>query len=133
MALCLSVSEYFRSVNTAANKEDVGTTVAVLHIVLALVSGFIFGIFFSYIVSCSPRRSIRKRKPQSKPDPKPIEVDPTYQELDLSKMKTEDNCQSLRVNAASYDSGNRAGNNDGSIYTELNKIRDVENNYQSLT
>jgi hypothetical protein len=89
--------KYFCSVNTAANKEDDGTTVAVLHIVLALVSGFIFGIFFSYIVSCTPRRSIRNRKSQSNPDPKPTEVDPTYQELDLSKMMTEDNCQSLRV------------------------------------
>jgi hypothetical protein len=48
-------------------------------------------------------------------------------------MNIEDNYQSLRVNAASPDSGIRAGNEDGSIYTELNKTRDVENNYQSLT
>ena len=40
-------------------------------------------------------------------------------------MNTEDNYQSLRVNA---------GNNEQeSTYTELNQIRDVEDNYQSLT
>ena len=32
------------------------------------------------------------------PEPKTTEVDTTYQELDLSKMNTEDNYQSLRVN-----------------------------------
>ena len=58
-----------------------------------------------------------------------IEVDTTYQELDLTKMNKEDNYQSLRVNAASND----AANDHDSTYTELSKTRDVENNYQSLT
>ncbi len=40
-------------------------------------------------------------------------------------MNKEDNYQSLRVNAASDD--------DDSTYTQLNKARDVEDNYQSLT
>ena len=124
--------KYFCSVNTTANKEDDGTTVAVWHIVVSLVSGIIIGILLSYIVFCS-RRKFRSRKPQSNPEPKATEVDTTYQELDLSKMNTEDNYQSLRVNAASNDAGNGAGNDDDSTYTDLNKTRDVEDNYQSLT
>ena len=90
---------------------------------VALVSGFIIGILFSYIVSCS-RRQFRSKKPQPQ-----NEVDTTYQELDLTKMNAEDNYQSLRVNCASND----AANDDDSNYAELNKTRDVENNYQSLT
>ena len=30
-------------------------------------------------------------------------------------------------------SSNNGGNNDDSTYTELDKVRDVENSYQSLT
>ncbi len=95
---------------------------------MSLVSGIIIGILLSYIVSCS-RRKFKSRNPQSNPEPQPTEVDATYQELDLTKMNKEDNYQSLRVNAAS----NYAENDDDSTYTELNKTRDVENNYQSLT
>ena len=87
---------------------------------MSLVSGFILGILFSYIVSCSRRRWFRNRNHE----PKTSEVDTTYQELDLTKMNTQDNYQSLRVNAA---------NDEDSTYTELSKTRDVENNYQSLT
>ena len=96
---------------------------------VSLVSGIIIGICLSYIVSCS-RRKFRSRNPQSNPEPRATEVDTTYQELDLTKMNKEDNYQSLRVKAAaSID----AANDDDSTYTELNKTRDVENNYQSLT
>jgi MFS superfamily sulfate permease-like transporter len=124
--------KYLCSANTAANKEDDETTVVVWHVVVSLVSGIIIGILLSNIVFCS-RRKFRSRKPQLNPEPKTTEVDTTYQELDLSKMNTEDNYQSLRVNAASYDAGNRAGNDEDSTYTELSKTRNVEDNYQSLT
>jgi hypothetical protein len=40
-------------------------------------------------------------------------------------MNTEDNYQSLRVNAASTDE-------EDSTYTELSKTNDVENNYTNL-
>ena len=96
---------------------------------VTLVSGIIIGIIFSYIVSCSYRRWFRNKKPERNSEPKTSDVDTTYQELDLSKMNKEDNYQSLRVNSAS----NNAANDDDSTYTELNKTRDVENNYQSLT
>ncbi|CAB3986932.1 B-cell receptor CD22-like isoform X1 [Paramuricea clavata] len=105
-------------------------TVVVWHIVLSLVSGFILGIFFSYIVSYSRSRWFRNRKPERNPETKTTEADTTYQELDLSKMNTEDNYQSLRVNAAVC---NDATNDDDSTYTQLSKTRDVEDNYQSLT
>ena len=94
-------------------------------VVVSLVSGIIIGILLSYIVSCS-RRKFRSRKPHSNSEPKTTEADTTdYQELDLSKMNTEDNYQSLRVNAASTDE-------EDSTYTELSKTNDVENNYTNL-
>ena len=90
-----------------------------------LVSGIITGIILSYIFLCFRRRWFKARKPERDPEQKTTEVDPTYQELDLTKMNTEDNYQSLTVNAAS---------NDDSTYTELNKAgRNDENYYQSLT
>ena len=118
-------SKNFCSANTAANKEDDGTSVVLWHIVISLVSGIIIGILLSYIVSCSLRRWFRNRKPERNLEPRTSEVDTTYQELDLTKMNKEDNYQSLRVNVAS--------NDDDATYTELNKTREEENNYQSLT
>ncbi|CAB3998573.1 B-cell receptor CD22-like [Paramuricea clavata] len=108
-------------------------TVVVWHIVVTLVSGFILGILFSYIVWCSHRRWLRNRKPERSPEPKITEAVTTYQELDLTKMNKEDNYQSLRVNAASHDAGNQAGNDNDSTYTELSITIDMENKYQSLT
>ena len=96
---------------------------------LSLLSGIIIGFLLSHIVSCSRRRWFKNRKRQSNPEAQTTEVDTTYQELDLSKMNAADNYQSLRVNAVNND----ATNDDNSTYTELNKARDVENNYQSLT
>ncbi|CAB4010349.1 neuronal cell adhesion molecule isoform X1 [Paramuricea clavata] len=90
-------------------------------VVVTLVSGIIIGILLSYIVSCS-RRKFRRTQPQSNHEPKTTEADTTYQELDLTKLNTEDNYQSLRVNAE-----------EESTYTDLNQTRDVEDNYQSLT
>ena len=96
---------------------------------MSIVSGIIIGILFSYIVLCS-RRKFRSTNTQSNPELKATEVDLTYQELDLTKMNTEDNYQSLTSNAAGNDAAN---DDDDSTYTKLNKIRDVEDNYQSLT
>ena len=99
-------------------------------VIVSAVSGIIFGIILSYIVSCS-RRNFRSRNTQSNLEPKKneVDIDPTYQELDLTKMDSEDNYQSLRVDAASK----QGGHDDDSTYTKLNNIRDAENNYQSLT
>ena len=89
---------------------------------VSLLSGMIIGFILSYIVWCSHRRWFKNRKPERK-----LEVDPTYQELDLKRMGKEDNhYQSLRVkNAATHD--------EESTYTELNN-RDAESNrhYESL-
>lgn len=77
------------------------------------------------------RRWFRNRKPERNPNQKPTEASSTYQELDLSKMKKEDNYQSLKGNVSRINGA--VNNDDDSTYTNLNKIRDVENNYESLT
>ena len=46
-------------------------------------------------------------------------------------MNKEDNYQSLIMKGNT--SSNDHGNDDDSAYTELSKVRDVENNYHSLT
>ena len=100
-------------------------------IVIFLVSGFIAGVLFSYIVWCFHRRWFRKRKPKRTLNEQSTEADSTYQELDLPKMNQEDNYQSLRGNVALRI--NDVTNDYESTYTELSKTRDVEDNYQSLT
>ncbi|XP_028399296.1 Schwann cell myelin protein-like isoform X2 [Dendronephthya gigantea] len=97
-------------------------------VLVSLLSGIIIGILLSYIVFCYHSK-FRNKKREQKPDSPTSQVDPTYQELDVKKMNKEENYQSLRVNAARND-----GVNDGdSTYTELNRTRDVDSNYQSLT
>ncbi|CAB4042825.1 brother of CDO, partial [Paramuricea clavata] len=89
-----------------SKKVDCGSsaeTVVIWHIVVSLMSGVIIGVFLAYIVLSAHRRWFRNRKPQKYCEPQETEVDTTYQELDLSKMNTEDNYQSLRVNAANND------------------------------
>ncbi|XP_028399308.1 contactin-4-like [Dendronephthya gigantea] len=101
-------------------------------ILVLLLTGFIIGCIFSFIIYHS-RRKIQSRKTQSSPEsPTTISrVDSTYQELDLRKMNTEENYQSLAGNAAAR---NKVGDEcDNSTYTELNTSRDEGNNYQSLT
>ena len=120
----------FLLVNADANKElNGGTTVVAWQIVVALVSGFILGIAPSYVVSHWRRKLKRNRKSKSNAEPRATEAEATYQELDFSKLNKDDNnYESVQVAAAS----NYAMNGDDSTYTELNKIRDVEDNYQSL-
>ena len=89
------------------------------------MSGVIIGLLLACILLCACRRRFKNSKPERKPESETTQVDPTYQELDLTTMNKEDNYQSLRVNAAS--------NDDDSTYTELKKTSDVEDNYQSLT
>ena len=97
-------------------------------VVVVLVAGIVIGLFLAYILFCSRRRWFRNRT-QRHVEPGTTEVDTTYQELDLTKINKEDDYESLRANAAN----NVAENDEDSTYTELNKARDVENNYQSLT
>ena len=78
---------------------------------------------------CARRRWFTNRKSEQDVKPGTTEDDTTYEELDLTKMNTEDNYQSLRVDAAI----NNVTNEDDLNYTTLSQSRDVENNYQSLT
>ncbi|CAB4042403.1 Hypothetical predicted protein, partial [Paramuricea clavata] len=107
-----------------SKKVDCGSsaeTVVIWHIVVSLMSGVIIGLFLAYIVLSAHRRWFRNRKPQKYCEPQETEVDTTYQELDLSKMNTEDNYQSLRVNAANnddWDAGSAKSNDD---HSHINK------------
>jgi hypothetical protein len=100
-------------------------------VVPSLLSGIIIGILLCHIVLCV-RRKLKSRnaqRPQPNSKPTTTEVNPTYQELDLTRMnKDENNYQSLIVNAEN----DNVANEDDSNYTELSETRDVENNYQSL-
>ena len=93
------------------------------------MSGIIVGLFLEHILICARRRWFTNRKSEQHVEPEKTEVDTTYEELDLTKMNTEDNYQSSRVNAAITN----VTNDDDLNYTTLSHARDVENNYQSLT
>ncbi|XP_028399293.1 neural cell adhesion molecule 1-like [Dendronephthya gigantea] len=96
-------------------------------IVVTLVSGIIIGVL-SYVAVCF-RRKFKSRKPSSNSEPPTTELDPNYRELDLTRMNTEDNYQSLRGDVARND----GVISDESNYTALAEVRDVESNYQPLT
>ena len=93
------------------------------------MSGIIIGLFLEHILICARRRWFTNRKSEQHVKPEETEVYTTYEELDLTKMNTEDNYQSLRVDAAITN----VTNDDDLNYTTLSHARDVENNYQSLT
>ena len=93
------------------------------------MSGIIIGLFLAYILLCVRRRWFTNKKSEQHVEPGTTEVDTTYEELDLTKMNTEDNYQSLTADAANND----AENDVDCTHTKLNKTRDVEDNYQSLT
>ena len=112
------------SASKNVDSESSAGTVVAWHIVLSLVSGIIIGILLCHIIWYSRHRWFRKRKPEQNPEGQTTEADTTYQEIDLSKMNTEYNYQSLR--------GNAAGDEDDSTYTDVIKTRDVEYNCQSL-
>ena len=113
-------------------EEKTPRSLEIRHVVVSLVSGIIIGVLVAYIAWCSHRRWCKNRKPEhhEQSPQQPAEAESTYQELDLSKMNTEDNYQSLRGNVSRINDA--VNNDDDSSYTELNKIRDAENNYQSL-
>ena len=105
----------------------------------------IVGIPISYFVWCCRRRLSKNKNPQpqtieldtrnkiqTNPEAETVEADTTYQQLDLTKMNKEDNYQSLIMNR-NTSSNNAESFGDDFTYTELNKVRDVENDYQSLT
>ena len=92
------------------------------------MSGIIIALFIAYILVCARGCWFTNRKSDQHVEPEKTEVDTTYEELDLTKMNTEDNYQSLRADAAN----NVAENDADCTCTELNKTRDVEDNYTNL-
>ena len=96
------------------------------------MSGIIIVIFLSYIVWCSRRRWLRNRKPEQNPEAQTTEADTTYQALDLTKMNTEDNYQSLR-NTKSQSNPEPQRTEVDTTYQALDLSKmNSEDNYQSL-
>ena len=96
------------------------------------MSGIIIGILLSYIVCCSRRRWLRNRKPEQNPAAQTTEADTTYQALDLTKMNTEDNYQSLRNTKPQSNPEPQRTEVDTTYQAlDLSKMN-TEDNYQSL-
>ena len=93
------------------------------------MSGIVIGIPFSYIVWHFYRHWFKSRKPEEKLDGQQKEGDAVYQELDLLTFKTGDSYHSTGIASSMYETVNYSD----STYTELNKIRDPESVYQSLS
>ena len=98
---------------------------------VSLISGIVVCIFVFYIVRRSRRRWFKRRKPEAKPE-KTVD-DSIYQDLDLTKMGTEDNYQSLTGNVARR---NKVADDDYESpddYQDLDVTKmNTEDNYQSL-
>ena len=94
------------------------------------MSAFIIGILISCIAFCFFFK-FKSRKSQLSGESLKCQVDKTYQELDLSKMNTE-NYQTLTLGVG-VTARNDSVNEDDSTYTELSQTRNVEANYQTLT
>jgi hypothetical protein len=98
------------------------------HILVSFISGLIMGILISYIGVCC-RRRFSTRKHQSNPEPQAPKDSSIYQELDLTKMNSEDNYQSLMVNSTNNQPEREAVH----VYMDLNQgTRDDDNQYQKL-
>ncbi|CAB4027924.1 Potassium channel subfamily T member 1 [Paramuricea clavata] len=101
-------------------------------IAVILVSGIIIVILLSYIVWCSRRRWVRNRKPEQNPEAQTTEADTTYQALDLTKMNTEDDYQSLR-NTKPQSNPELQRTEVDTTYQALDLSKmNTEDNYQSL-
>ena len=99
-------------------------TVAIWHIVVSIVSGVVVCIFIFYFVRRSRRRRFKKRKRDVKPQKTD---DSIYQDLDLTKMNTGDNYESLQGNAG------RVSNVPDDIYqnTDVRKMNNEDNQSKS--
>ena len=94
---------------------------------------FLYGI-------TSLRRRFKRKKDESKPahnydtpetHPEGIADNSTYQELELKNREPENSYQALRVNTRRR-IDNETKIEDEAGYQELDKVREKDNNYQSL-
>ena len=96
-------------------------------VIVSAVSAFIIRILISCIFC-----KFKSRRSRLNGEILKGQVDKTYQELDLTKVNTEDNYQSL-TGGARVATRNVIVSEDNSTYTKLSETRDVEDNYQTLT
>ncbi|XP_028417346.1 uncharacterized protein LOC114541738 [Dendronephthya gigantea] len=100
---------------------------------VTFVAGGIFGILLSYVV-WRFRRYRKRRKHQASSEVPGASTDKagqnaTYDSLDLTKMNFEDNYQSLRKSLSGKEEETCEH---AEPYTQLNKIREIEEHYQAL-
>ena len=111
----------------AANSE------AKLHIIVAVLASLIFIGILSIIIWCFRRRWFRSRNLKRNPKLETNSVDSNYQELDLTKMNSEDNYQSLRFKTPQSKFEPQTTEID-TTYQQLDVTKmNTEDNYQSLT
>ena len=82
---------------------------------------------------CRRRFKGRESPQKASSDPQPSNKSSIYQDLDLTKMKSEDNYQSLKGNYARNEPTPDATPEHDPTYTELSKRRDDEDDYQTLS
>ena len=103
-----------------------GGTIVIWHIVVSIISGIVVCIFIFYVVRRSRRRRFKKRKRDVKPQKTD---DSIYQDLDLTKMNTGDNYESLQGNAG------RVSNVPNDVYqnTDVRKMNHEDNQSKGKT
>ncbi|XP_028410756.1 uncharacterized protein LOC114533438 isoform X2 [Dendronephthya gigantea] len=117
--------------NKAANRPIRGTRSYLFGV--TFVAGGIFGILLSYVVGRF-RRYRKRRKHQASSEVPGTSTDKaeqnaTYDSLDLTKMNFEDKYQSLRKSLSGKEEETCEH---AEPYTQLNKIREIEEHYQAL-
>ncbi|CAB4008681.1 B-cell receptor CD22-like, partial [Paramuricea clavata] len=114
------------------SSNDAGSGIEWYIVAVILVSGIIIVILLFYIGWCSRRRWLKNRKPEQNPEAQTTEADTTYQALDLTKMNTEDNYQSLRNRGPQLNPEPKTTEADTTYQgLDLSKMN-TEDNYQSL-
>ena len=104
-----------------------------LHIIVAVLASVIFIGILSIIIWCFRHRWFINGNPKRNPESETNIVDTTYQELDLTKMNSEDNYQSLRFKTTQSNFEPQTTEVD-TTYQQLDLSKmNTEDNYQSLT
>ena len=108
-------------------------------ILVALLCGIVIGMIFHNGIM-SLRQRLKSKKDHSKPahnydtpetDRESAAENSAYQELDLQNREPENNYQALKMKTRRR-INNETKTEDEANYQELDKVREKENNYQSL-
>ena len=123
----------------ASSSNNTDTCTKWYFIVIAFISGIFVGMIFLYVIQ-SLRQRFKSKTDNSKParnydtpetHPEGAADNSAYQELDLGNREPENSYQALRMNTRRR-MNNETKIEDEANYQELDKVREVENSYQSL-